>query len=414
MKKLREGLSIVLLVLLVNRKMLLIGLFSAVGIGAITFTAVSLWNNPNIQLFQGEPPAPRLPIHNRAEDVPDSDLQAPLRKGWFALDEPSAPERRQPFDVDENTPFAAKMRVMASVYFSLNDGSGEDARRIFVQRGETIDAPLPPTREGYRFRHWAMTSENSVPFDFAQPIAASMTLYAQWRRFPPETSALNALDEFLARYGNALAVHFENIETGFIYQYNAERVFAGASVPKAFFSMYIYQKADRNETDLDDSYRFPPGGRLTQREMLRRNLVYSCNDSTIGLRDARGTAGYRQWVEALGADPGRVWNSIMGSRLCAAETAIFARAIYEYIESDAAHSDEFKGHLLNNQIPFIVSDNYPVASKTGWTSVVFHDMAIVYAPSPYILIILSAGGNQARFAQISGLFEEFNATWFAP
>jgi len=226
--------------------------------------------------------------------------------------------------------------------------------------------------------------------------------------FTPPTQELDAL---LRRHGNNISVYFKNLETGFIYRYNADRVYHGASVPKATFSMYIYQKADRGETNLDSRHRFPRGGTLTQREMLRRNLMYSCNDSTFGLRDVHGTAGYRRWVEALGGNPDWVRHGVMGSLLSANEAGMFAMAIYNYIESDAQHSDEFKRHLLNNRFPFIVSD-YPIASKTGWTSTVFHDMAIVYADSPYILVILSQRANHRIFADISMAFQRFNDTWF--
>ena len=233
---------------------------------------------------------------------------------------------------------------------------------------------------------------------------------ARWihLNFTPPTSPL---DDLLQRYGNRVSVYFENLETGFIYRYNAGRVYAGASVPKAFFSMYIYEKADRGETDLDRRIPFPAGGTLSQREMLRRNLMYSCNHSTIGLRNFHGSASYRRWVANLGGNPDWVAHNIMGSRLTIDETAMFAWAIYNYIESDAPHSNEFKRHLLNNQIPFIVSD-YPIASKTGWTSTVQHDMAIVYADSPYMLIILSSRISTNDFAIISRAFQQFNDTWF--
>ena len=232
----------------------------------------------------------------------------------------------------------------------------------------------------------------------------------RWIRldFTPPTAEL---DRLLNRWGNSVSVYFANIETGFVFQHNPDRIYHGASVPKAFFSMYIYQKADRGQTNLDTRHRFPRGGTLTQREMLRRNLMYSCNDSTIGLRDVHGTVGYRQWVAALGNNPDWVSNSIMGSRLNLAESSRFAWAIWHYIESDAQHAAEFKRHLLNNQFPFIVSD-YPIASKTGWTSTVFHDMAIVYADSPYILIILSQRANHAIFREISMAFQRFNDMWF--
>ena len=225
--------------------------------------------------------------------------------------------------------------------------------------------------------------------------------------FTPPTHALDAL---LERFGSRVSVYFRNLETDFVYRYNAERVYHGASVPKAPFSMYIYQLADRGETDLESRHRSRVGT-LTQREMLRRNLMYSCNYSTLALRDVHGIAGYRNFLAGIGANPDFVWHSIMGSRLTADEAGLITRAIYDYIESDAPHSDEFKTNLLNNQIPFIVSD-YPVASKTGWTGQVQHDIAIVYAGSPYILVILSSRINTRDFAEISMAFQRFNNTWF--
>jgi len=226
--------------------------------------------------------------------------------------------------------------------------------------------------------------------------------------FTPPTQEL---DQLLGRHGNRLSVYFRNIETGFVYRYNADRVYASASVTKAPFALHIFQMADRGETDLDSRHRFPHGGTLPQREMLHRMLRNSCNASTFALRDVHGIAGYRQFVADLGGNPSWVAPGVMGSRLNLAETARFARAIWDYIESDAEHSDEFKAHLLHNQITFIVSD-YPKASKTGWTNTVFHDMSIVYAESPYILIILSQRANRAAFAEISVAFQEFNDTWF--
>jgi len=64
-----------------------------------------------------------------------------------------------------------------------------------------------------------------------------------------------------------------------------------------------------------------------------------------------------------------------------------------------------------------LSDNYDVALKYGWMDTHFHDMAIVYAPSPYILIILSdmgedPGAGFGRFAAIGRLFEAFNDRYF--
>ena len=71
--------------------------------------------------------------------------------------------------------------------------------------------------------------------------------------FVPPT---HELDNLLSRFGNDLSVYFENLETGFVYRYNADRVYFSASVPKASFALYIYQKAERGETDLDSIHTF--------------------------------------------------------------------------------------------------------------------------------------------------------------
>jgi len=241
------------------------------------------------------------------------------------------------------------------------------------------------------------------------------------------------LDRLLRRFGNNLSVYFENLETGFVYTYNANRVYFSASVPKASFALYIYLLAEQGYTDLDNlitftnadfmggsgriRHRYSVGATFTQREVLRLNLSYSDNIATNMLRRIHGTSGYRQFVADIGGNPNLVGNGIMNSNLTANEAGLFAREIFNYIESDGRYSEEFRAHLLDNQYPFIVSD-YPVASKTGWTRpIAWHDMAIVYAPSPYILVILSArNGWSAQdyrdFEEISMAFQRFNDMWF--
>ncbi|MCL2217669.1 MAG: class A beta-lactamase-related serine hydrolase, partial [Defluviitaleaceae bacterium] len=248
--------------------------------------------------------------------------------------------------------------------------------------------------------------------------------------YMPSTSHLDAL---LRRWGNNISVYFENLETGFIYMYNANSVYFSASVPKAFYALYIYQKAERGEVDLDSlitytsadyfggsgriRHRYPVGTQISQRELLRLNLSYSDNIATLMLRRVHGLEGYRQFLASLSANPNHVRNNIFNSQLTVRDAGLLAREVFNYIESGGRYSEEFRAHLLNNQYPFIVSD-YPVASKTGWTRPhAWHDMAIVYAPSPYILVILSrrdgwSAQDYRDFAEISMAFQEFNDLWF--
>jgi beta-lactamase class A len=199
------------------------------------------------------------------------------------------------------------------------------------------------------------------------------------------------------------------------------------------YVLYIYKKAERGEVDLNSRItytaadfnggsgvirlRYSFGHAFTQRELLGLNLYESDNIATLMLRRVHGIPGYRQFIADIGGNPNFVGNRIMNSNLTANEAGLFAMEIFNYMESDGTYSGELKRNLLNNQFPFIVSD-YPVASKTGWTThIAWHDMAIIYAPSPFILVILSArvgwtAQDYRDFAEISMAFQKFNDRWF--
>ena len=232
--------------------------------------------------------------------------------------------------------------------------------------------------------------------------------------FVPSTEHL---DELLEELGGVLSVHFENMETGFVYQFNEEYLYPSASVKKAVHGLYIYQQAELGYIDLDSTMWGSTCPSQSVREFVSRNIRVSCDHATFVLLDWFGILGYLDFITELGADPTLIGSWIINSHFTVDEVAIFARAIFEYIESDGIYSEEFRDHLLNNEYPFIVSD-YPVASKTGWyPPFAWHDMAIVYAPSPYALIILSARHGWSDqdyevFRIISMAFQEFNDMWF--
>ena len=252
--------------------------------------------------------------------------------------------------------------------------------------------------------------------------------------FTPPTADL---DDLLSYFGDTISVYFENLETGFIYRHNPNQIYMSASILKAPFALYILELAEQGETNLDNIYtflsedyqdgsgiirrRYSYGATFPLREILRLNVSESDNIATNMLMRIYGVQGFRRFIQAMGANPMLVTIHIYSNVLTVDDTAIFAREIFNYIESDRQYSQLLKDFLLNNQFPYIVSD-YPIASKTGATlPQIWHDMAIVYAPSPYILIILSSRPEWATiptrtrgFQEISEAFQNFNTKWFTP
>lgn len=242
---------------------------------------------------------------------------------------------------------------------------------------------------------------------------------------PDMAPILNAIE----RYGSSVSIYFENLATGCTFRHNAERNFFAASTTKAPFALWLYNLADQGMIDLDATLTFRRdhfmsgagiirheyefGQEIPIRRLIALNLYESDNVATQMLRRQFGYHGYANFIANLGGtrDFARdIWNS----RITANEAGFFMREIYRYIEGGHPHSEEFREHLLNNQLPHIVSD-YPVASKSGQFrdfGGAWHDMAIVYAPSPYILVILSSRtGTEADYEAIHYLsfaFQEFN------
>jgi len=261
----------------------------------------------------------------------------------------------------------------------------------------------------------------------------------------PFSPPIDELNEILEPFGYNLFVYFKNLETGFEFQHNADIEYFGASVSKAVLALMIYKMAERGDVYLDTKLTFEPvhenwgsviiqrtyplGTQFTVRRLLELNLSESDNVATLMLRDfiggeEYGLHKYQEFVKSIGGNPILAQGRIMNSFLTANEVGIFALAIHTYLESGGKYSEEFREHLLNNQFPFLTGqvDNHPpTASKTGWSRGVWHDMAIVYADSPFILVVMSReragtpdGTQQDRddFQLIYETFLYWNAYWF--
>ena len=239
------------------------------------------------------------------------------------------------------------------------------------------------------------------------------------------------LIEYLEQFGGNMAIFYRNLDSGYTIVHNPDQIFPGASVPKAFYSFYLYQLAEEGEIDLEEMLTYTNadyrsqggtqigpwtriGSQFSVRHLVYWNMPHSDNASTRILTRSFGIDGFRDFAESLGARD--LYSNVMiNSPLTARQAAIFAEAMWAYVHSDGQFSAEFRENLATNHYPYL-SSSYPILSKTGWHSGVTHDMAIVQAPSPYILVMLTnwadSGQTRQRFADVSEMFEQFNDEWF--
>ncbi|MCL2854344.1 MAG: class A beta-lactamase-related serine hydrolase [Defluviitaleaceae bacterium] len=252
------------------------------------------------------------------------------------------------------------------------------------------------------------------------------------RPYPPTTQTL---EEFFEAFPYQVSIFYQNLDTGFTFTHRDDVIYTSASLNKASHALYVYHLAEMGLTELSRTHIFrqgerrsgtgvirhgtPYGTRFSHLELLMYSVLYSDNTAFDILRLAYRyySPSYYRFNHQQGRDA-RLFTNDRTHRVTAADMGVLMQAIHQYFESDTELARHFRHSMLNSDVPIIVAD-YPVAQKYGhWGDGninAFHDMAIVYAPSPYILIILSDMNDMApfhAFEEISMFIQNFNAKYF--
>lgn len=257
------------------------------------------------------------------------------------------------------------------------------------------------------------------------------------------------LDEFFYQFGNNIGIYYKNLETGFTYTANADRVFFGASLNKANVALYTHIAAERGYIDMYAVHTFtandwwggtgiirfmPAGTKLTTRELLYHSIVHSDNVAHRMLARYMNRIGfsYQDFVAELGANPDLIINAY-SHNTSARDTAVWFYAMHTYFESSANYGHYLQHDMLNIALyshPYftrgtvfggndyinvqLMHSDYPIAKKYGWAVSSFNVAGIVYADSPFMLVIVSNMDNGVHdlFEEISWLMQEFNEKYF--
>jgi beta-lactamase class A len=253
-------------------------------------------------------------------------------------------------------------------------------------------------------------------------------------------------------------VFYKNLDTGFIYTFNENRTFFAASLSKANHALYTFILAERGYIDMYQAHTYsaadawggtgtlrfmPTGLEFTTRELLGLSIRESDNAAFRMLLRLTQNAefSYRDFVEEIGAEVRNIRDTF-SQNTNARDKGRFMYEIFRYIEGDGAFAHYLRYDLLNTaqvshphftrwygsngmgdtgigtdvNIQMLRSD-YPLARKYGWAGGAFHDAGIIYAPSPYILVVLSnmERGAHDIFEDISWFVQGFNnRTFVAP
>lgn len=309
--------------------------------------------------------------------------------------------------------------------------------------GYVAEEVAVPALGRVEFRQESATAE----FEFRLRMETSVG--TGWTDYEYET-ARRELDEFFAPLGRNISVFYMNLHTGFTHVHNDDRVFFAASLSKSNHALYTFMLAEFGLADMYAVHTFtaadmwrgtgimqfePFGTQFTTRELLGLSVRESDNAAfRMLVRAFEGVrVSYADFAAEIGADS-QMTGTVVTQNTHARDAGLWMYNIFNYIEGPGEFAHYFRYDLLNTaqtSHPYFIrgagyrpvgnrvnvsmlQSDYPIARKYGWAGSAFHDAGIIYAPSPYILVILSNmdSGAHDLFAEISWFVQDFNSRKF--
>lgn len=218
---------------------------------------------------------------------------------------------------------------------------------------------------------------------------------------------VDEINEFYDSDGRYFAFKYKDIHTGFSISYNEEQNIFAASTIKAPKDIYIYEMASKGLIDLDEEIVYTGnyynngtgilkdmkiGGKYNIRTLVEYSTVYSDNIAHNMLMDKYGRNNMLDFWKDKGTNVIFNGNDNWGM-INANDASIYMDVLYRFYLEDSEYGKELMNNFINSTTKFIVGkNNYSVASKSGWSGSSMHDVAIVFADNPYIVVGLSNMG----------------------
>lgn len=216
--------------------------------------------------------------------------------------------------------------------------------------------------------------------------------------------ALGKLDDICADYGYSISFAYKNMDTGTTITYNADTKYGVCSTVKAPFCKNLLDQG----IDLDDEVNIGvlwenDGGKVAQggygktytaRDLIKLAITESDNSAYNNLINKYGYSSFNTMNYELGVgyDLGPSWIFNYGS---ANDLLKQYEDIYRFAEKNERGKWLIKLMTkteLETQITAQLKDKYTVAHKYGsdWDQKCYHDCAICYADSPFVLVIMTS------------------------
>lgn len=254
------------------------------------------------------------------------------------------------------------------------------------------------------------TTTTLTPTTTQKAEAAGMLLVNSPDGKPVDAELLARLKGVCSPYRDTLSFYYKDLVSGYSIEFRADTIYQTASVIKAPYVKYLLETVN---LDLNKKLKMtkkqggsshidakPIGTEFTVKELMEYAIRYSDNTAYYMLNEEFGFSGFNAYSDMLGIRSNNANNLTLVfpkprfGYLSARDAGLYFEDIAEYIEKGGENAKLLKSWLttttVGGMLAEALSETYEVAHKYGEQgSQAYHDAAIVYAPQPYVLTILT-------------------------
>lgn len=173
------------------------------------------------------------------------------------------------------------------------------------------------------------------------------------------------------------------------YGLNQTEIFPAASLMKLPVMLLVYQEAEKGNLKLDD-----------YRELVKVMGQRSDNAAYNQLVKYFGKEKIQALIDNLGMEK----TTIVKDDTAPADIGLLWRKLYQDVFISKSHQQELLGFLTDtifeDRIPAGIPENIRVSHKIGTEMGVFSDAGIVFAPQPFVIVIMSKNAKESEAKEV--------------
>lgn len=218
------------------------------------------------------------------------------------------------------------------------------------------------------------------------------------------TSVIDEINKYYNQSNNYFSFKYKDLYTGFSVSYNENQNIFTASTIKAPKDIYIYNMASQGKIDLNDKLTYTSSYYNTGAWKLKSkpfNTSYDIKTLVSYSTIASDNAAHNMLMDHFGRkNMLNFWKEKGTTAIFTAgnnwgitnahDASIYMEELYRFYLEDEKYGDELMNNFLSSYPKFIKGKNdYKIASKSGWAGTAIHDVSIIFADNPYIVVALS-------------------------